>query len=158
MGIRDLMLPPRPNLIFTPLHSSPAPTSLSKSAILILPPPKAVDPAANFAAAEAHIRKAAAAGCHLAVLPEYHLTSWVPEDPGFIAACAASEAYLEDYRALARELDISIVPGTICEAHPATEHAPPEPAGEGEARELLRGKELRNSRSPCLSASFGALL
>lgn len=81
------------------------------------------------------------------MLPEYHLTSWKPELPGFVAACAESEKYLERYRALARELNISIVPGTICEAHPATEHAPEPAEGEAgeEARRLLGGKELRNS-------------
>lgn len=121
---------------------------------LIQMQPKPVDPAANFAAAEGHIRRAAAAGCHLAVLPEYHLTSWVPEDPGFVAACAASERYLPRYQALARELAINIVPGTICEAHPATEHTP-DPADE-RAREALAGKELRNM-TYFIAATTGAL-
>lgn len=114
-----------------------------------------MDPAANFAAAEAAIRKAAAAGCHLAVLPEYHLTSWVPEHPDFIASCARSEAFLPRYQVLARELDISIVPGTICEAHhhAATVHAPPNDAlptndrkeeEEEEEGGQKKKKELRN--------------
>ena len=66
--------------------------------------PQPLDTAANFAKAEEEIRKAAAAGCHVAILPEYHLTSWVPEHPDFLAASAASEAYLPRYQALAREL------------------------------------------------------
>lgn len=57
----------------------------------------------------------------------------MPQDPGFVASSADSEAYLPRYQALARELNISIVPGTICTAHPAGPHAP----NEGE-------KELRN--------------
>ncbi|ROV96013.1 hypothetical protein VMCG_08003 [Cytospora schulzeri] len=109
---------------------------------LIQMQPKPVDPAANFAKAESEIRKAAANGCHVAILPEYHLTSWVPQHPDFITACADSEAYLPRYQALARELDISIVPGTICESHPATEHAP-EPEDD-KVRQALGGKELRN--------------
>lgn len=82
--------------------------------------PIPVDPAANFALAEANIRRAAAQGCHLAVLPEYHLTSWVPEDANFIAASRDSVAYLARYQALARDLNINIVPGTICEVHPSS--------------------------------------
>lgn len=79
------------------------------------------------------------------MLPEYHLTSWVPAHPDFIAACAASEAYLPQYQALARECNISIVPGTLCEAHPVTQHTPA-PTGDNEAAKKLyeQGKELRN--------------
>ncbi|KAI1843747.1 hypothetical protein JX266_010006 [Neoarthrinium moseri] len=77
--------------------------------------PKAVDPAANFAKAEGFIRDAAAKGAHLAVLPEYHLTSWVPDDPGFKASCADWKHYLAKYQNLAKELSICIVPGTIVE-------------------------------------------
>lgn len=110
---------------------------------LIQMQPKPVDPAANFAKAESEIRKAAANGCHVAVLPEYHLTSWVPDHPDFIAACAESEAYLPRYQALARELNISIVPGTICESHPASAHAPPPPPTPIPTAQDGR-KELRN--------------
>lgn len=53
----------------------------------------------------------------MAVLPEYHLTSWVPEDPAFGPSCAESPAYLKKYQELARELNICIVPGTILETH-----------------------------------------
>jgi len=69
----------------------------------------------NYARAEACIRDGAAKGCVLAVLPEYHLTSWVPDSPGFRSACAESAPYLKKYQALARELSICIVPGTIIE-------------------------------------------
>ncbi|TFB00811.1 Omega-amidase NIT2 [Trichoderma ghanense] len=69
----------------------------------------------NFDRAASEIRSAAAQGSHLVVLPEYHLTSWVPEDPTFAEACAASAKYLRRYQELARELNIHIVPGTIVE-------------------------------------------
>lgn len=51
----------------------------------------------------------------MAVLPEYHLTSWVPDEPGFRELCADSAAYLKRYQELAKELNICIVPGTIIE-------------------------------------------
>ncbi|KUI73260.1 Nitrilase [Cytospora mali] len=122
---------------------------------LIQMQPKPVDPAANYAKAESEIRKAAANGCHVAILPEYHLTSWDPQHPDFITACVDSQAYLARYQALARDLDISIVPGTICESHPATEHAPAPPAG-ASAPEALRGRELRNM-AHFVSAGTGEL-
>lgn len=79
--------------------------------------PKDASPENNFAKAESYIRRAASQGAHLAVLPEYHLTSWCPSHPEFISSCASSATYLSRYRALARELNISICPGTICEVH-----------------------------------------
>ncbi|WYZ35581.1 hypothetical protein EsH8_X_000228 [Colletotrichum jinshuiense] len=88
--------------------------------------PKVVAPEENFAKAESYIRSAAAQGCSLAVLPEYHLTSWIPDHPEFVPSCIKSGAYLEKYRALARELGVSIVPGTIVE-----------PSGEGDDLDLL---------------------
>ncbi|KAH0496014.1 hypothetical protein TgHK011_009535 [Trichoderma gracile] len=69
----------------------------------------------NFKRAASEIRSAAAQGNHLVVLPEYHLTSWVPEDPTFAEACAASATYLHQYQELARVLNIHIVPGTVVE-------------------------------------------
>lgn len=72
----------------------------------------------NFATAKHYIQKAASDGAQLAVLPEYHLTSWVPDHPDFITATEESMTYLPRYQTLARELNISIVPGTICEVHP----------------------------------------
>ncbi|KAL6365960.1 hypothetical protein LRP88_00543 [Fusarium phalaenopsidis] len=79
--------------------------------------PKAASVAENFAIAESFLRSAAVNGCHLAVLPEFHLTAWEPEHPEFFAATRKLKAYLARYQAFARELDINIVPGTICEAY-----------------------------------------
>lgn len=75
-----------------------------------------MDPESNFLTAKKHITDAASAGANLAVLPEFHLTSWQPHRAGFTDACDASTAYLPRYQALARELSINIVPGTICES------------------------------------------
>ncbi|KAF2199252.1 carbon-nitrogen hydrolase [Delitschia confertaspora ATCC 74209] len=71
----------------------------------------------NFAKAATFIRSAATQGAQLAVLPEYHLTNWVPKDPGFIGLCEQWETWLEKYKSLARECGICIVPGTIVEFH-----------------------------------------
>ncbi|ORY61382.1 putative hydrolase, carbon-nitrogen family [Pseudomassariella vexata] len=84
---------------------------------LIQTHPKPVAPTENFAKASAFIKDAASKGCKLAVLPEYHLTSWIPEDPSFKESCADSADYLVKYQELARELNICIVPGTIVEIH-----------------------------------------
>ncbi|KHN99098.1 Nitrilase/cyanide hydratase and apolipoprotein N-acyltransferase [Metarhizium album ARSEF 1941] len=73
-------------------------------------------PAANFARAEAYIRDAASQGANIAVLPEYHLASWVPDAAAAFASTAAQSApCLDKYRALARELGVAIVPGTLLE-------------------------------------------
>ncbi|KAI0536403.1 carbon-nitrogen hydrolase [Xylaria digitata] len=77
--------------------------------------PKPLSPAHNYEKAASFIRDAATKGCHLAVLPEYHLSSWVPDEPGFKDSCTDSLIYLKRYQALAKELDICIVPGTIIE-------------------------------------------
>ncbi|CZT07561.1 related to NIT3 Nitrilase [Rhynchosporium agropyri] len=79
--------------------------------------PKPLDIERNHASAISYIRQAAAKSCHLAVLPEYHLTSWVPDSPDFIPLCARYQKYLDAYCALASELEICIVPGTIVEKH-----------------------------------------
>ncbi|KAI2628183.1 carbon-nitrogen hydrolase [Xylaria nigripes] len=78
--------------------------------------PKPLSPAHNFEKATNFIRDAAAKGCHLAMLPEYHLTSWLPDQPGFKDSCVESAKYLQKYQRLAKELNICIVPGTIVEA------------------------------------------
>lgn len=70
----------------------------------------------NYNKASNFMRSAAQQGAQLAVLPEYHLTNWVPDDPGFFDACLQWKTYLDRYRALAKELKICIVPGTIVEA------------------------------------------
>lgn len=67
----------------------------------------------NFSKATTFIRSAAAEGAALAVLPEYHLTSWDPDSDGFLELCDQWETYLKKYQALARELRICIAPGTI---------------------------------------------
>ena len=72
---------------------------------------------ANFNRSADFIRKAASQGAQLAVLPEYHLTNWLPKDPKFASLCGSWQFYLDKYRALAKELDICIVPGTIVELH-----------------------------------------
>ncbi|KAJ4171161.1 hypothetical protein NW754_007307 [Fusarium falciforme] len=79
------------------------------------PKPIVVDD--NFAKAEGHLREAAAKGCDIAILPEFHLTSWAPEHADFVSASKKSVGCLVKYQDLARELNINIVPGTICEAH-----------------------------------------
>jgi predicted amidohydrolase len=103
----------------------------------------------NFNKAANFIRSAAAQGAELTVLPEYHLTNWMPKDPGFIGLCDQWETYLQKYRDLARECRIctsffniwasswelavkgrsasaydttGIVPGTIVETHKENEH------------------------------------
>jgi predicted amidohydrolase len=76
----------------------------------------------NFKKAENFIRSAAIQGAELAVLPEYHLTSWVPQEPGFKEACGHWKKYLDKYCALARECEIAIVPGTIVELHTDDTH------------------------------------
>jgi predicted amidohydrolase len=74
-----------------------------------------LDMKGNFQRSSSYIRSAASQGAKLAVLPEYHLTSWCPEKPGFSLCCLREqwEGYLEKYQALAREEKICIVPGTI---------------------------------------------
>ncbi|KAJ5621047.1 hypothetical protein N7510_005031 [Penicillium lagena] len=64
-----------------------------------------------------YIRQAALQGAELAVLPEYHLSGWVPDDPLWALQAAESAKYLTRYQALAKELNICVVPGTIIEKH-----------------------------------------
>lgn len=65
------------------------------------------------------IRNASKQHAQLAVLPEYHLLNWVPQDPKFKEACSQWETYLNKYIDLAKECNINIVPGTIIELHDA---------------------------------------
>jgi predicted amidohydrolase len=76
---------------------------------------KPLDVADNFSRAAEYIRSAAAQGAVLAVLPEYHLTGWEPDRPGFMDACQLWENYLARYRQMAKALKICIVPGTLVE-------------------------------------------
>ncbi|KAI4930951.1 uncharacterized protein J4E92_004785 [Alternaria infectoria] len=79
--------------------------------------PEPLQPEHNFNKAASFIRSAAAQGAQLAVLPEYHLTSWKPNDPEFLNCIEQCSGYLERYCSLAKECNISIVPGTIVESH-----------------------------------------
>lgn len=47
------------------------------------------------------------------MLPEYHLTNWLPNHPDFPAAVKETKPYLEAYQKLAKECNICIVPGTM---------------------------------------------
>jgi predicted amidohydrolase len=76
----------------------------------------------NFNKAANFVRSAALQGAELAVLPEYHLTGWVPKDPGFVGLCDEWEVYLKKYQDLAKECKICIVPGTIVESHRENEN------------------------------------
>lgn len=71
----------------------------------------------NYSKAASFIRDAAGKGAQLAVLPEYHLTNWLPDDPRGSELYSQWEIYLNKYRALAKEQSICIVPGTIIEKH-----------------------------------------
>lgn len=86
-----------------------------RTPLTYITPWQPVQPARNFERAAALIRQAAAQGAQLAVLPEYHLSGWAPERPGFADTAALAGEYLARYRALARELHVAIVPGTILE-------------------------------------------
>lgn len=91
----------------------------------------------NFERAVGFIRSAAAQGAELAVLPEYHLTNWFPNDPKFAPICADWEYYLKAYQALAKELNICIVPGTIVRTPPEAkvpQTSPPKPIVSKETR------------------------
>lgn len=77
---------------------------------------QSLDPDSNFETAASHIREAASQGASLAVLPEYHLTSWVPNDLLFTKLALTAYSYISKYQDLARELKINIVPGTIVTA------------------------------------------
>ena len=79
--------------------------------------PKPLNPDLNFSKASTFIRSAASQGAKLAVLPEYHLTGWKPESALFAEQASQWEKYLEDYKALAKECKICLVPGTIVERH-----------------------------------------
>ncbi|KAI8937025.1 hypothetical protein NX059_006247 [Plenodomus lindquistii] len=101
---------------FGPVYSKDIMTPIVKVAVIQLYP-KPMSPSHNFNKAANFIRSAASQGAELAVLPEYHLTSWHPKDPEFTNLCDDWEAYLQKYQDLAKECGICIVPGTIVESH-----------------------------------------
>ncbi|MCJ1243244.1 hypothetical protein MMC30_000441 [Trapelia coarctata] len=88
-----------------------------KVAVIQLHPKVPLQLEANYLKAAQFVQRAASLGAQLAVLPEYHLTNWVPEDPKFASLCDQWKVYLGKYRALAKECNICIVPGTIVERH-----------------------------------------
>ncbi|KAB8073775.1 hydrolase, carbon-nitrogen family [Aspergillus leporis] len=76
-------------------------------------------PEENHTKACTLIRKAAAQGAELAVLPEYHLTGFAPSSPLYLHQTNPhiTKKYLQAYQSLAQELNICLVPGTIVEDH-----------------------------------------
>lgn len=128
---------------------------------------QAIDVACNYARAESFIRQAAGQGCELAVLPEYHLTSWVPDHPNFLSACRESVLYLSRYQSLAKELSINIVPGTICKPQPRENLSNGDPdtdvevhnmahfiaAGTGQICGSYQKKNLWHTERPLLTSS-----
>ncbi|KAK5625071.1 hypothetical protein RRF57_000787 [Xylaria bambusicola] len=66
----------------------------------------------NFTEAVAEIRRVAAQGATLVILPGNHLTSWEPDHPDFVTRCWEALDYIPRYQALARELHVRIVLGT----------------------------------------------
>ncbi|TQS31582.1 hypothetical protein Golomagni_08131 [Golovinomyces magnicellulatus] len=75
--------------------------------------PKPLDAETNFANAAEQIRTAAKQGASLAVLPEYHLKGWVPEDPCFALTAQEALEYRKRYQNLAAEVNINICAGTV---------------------------------------------
>ncbi|KAI9793069.1 MAG: hypothetical protein M1816_000967 [Peltula sp. TS41687] len=75
--------------------------------------PRAGDTEGSFNRAAEFIRSSASQGAQLAVLPEYHLTGYAPQDPHFKEAARQWKEYLQRYQDLAKECKINIVPGTL---------------------------------------------
>ncbi|PGH11363.1 hypothetical protein AJ80_07154 [Polytolypa hystricis UAMH7299] len=75
-------------------------------------------PLYNFNATVTHIREAASNNASLAVLPEYHLTGWLPGSTEFASLAATAWQYVIKYQDVAKELNINIVPGTIVTTDP----------------------------------------
>ncbi|KAF4451837.1 hypothetical protein F53441_5156 [Fusarium austroafricanum] len=94
------------------------PPSPSFKVALVQMKPKPLDAEHNFAHAAEQIRLAAAQGSALAVLPEYHLTGWVPEEPSFALTPDDAEIYRKRYQDLAAELHINICAGTVVSQAP----------------------------------------
>ncbi|KAK4493643.1 hypothetical protein PRZ48_014828 [Zasmidium cellare] len=105
--------PARPKLQTRPMDTSHILERSMLKVALIQMRPVPLEPITNFATAAAHIRAAASRGASLAVLPEYHLTGWLPDDARFREIAARSDKFLHQYQRLAEECNIHIVPGTI---------------------------------------------
>ncbi|KAM0244165.1 hypothetical protein ACHAP5_006552 [Fusarium lateritium] len=92
--------------------------SSSFKVALVQMKPKPLDAEHNFAHAAEQIRLAAAQGISLAVLPEYHLTGWVPEEPSFALTPEDAGKYRRRYQDLAAELHVNICTGTFVSQAP----------------------------------------
>ena len=77
-----------------------------------------LDPAQNFDTASKYLREAAEKGASLAILPEYHLSGWEPNDPQFVQIASEAHKYQAAYQDLAKELKINICAGTIVQTAP----------------------------------------
>jgi predicted amidohydrolase len=86
-------------------------STLKVAIIQLYPEPLEID--RNFHKAKSLIQSAASQGAELAVLPEYHLSGWAPDLPGWRELGDRSQEFLDKYCVLAREEKICIVPGTI---------------------------------------------
>ncbi|SPO02690.1 related to NIT3 Nitrilase [Cephalotrichum gorgonifer] len=80
--------------------------------------PKPLSPTYNLSKATRHIEAAASRGAHLAILPEYAVTSWQPSSPNFLSSCESASSALSVFKHLAETHHIAIVPGTIVEKLP----------------------------------------
>ncbi|KAJ5771135.1 uncharacterized protein N7511_003186 [Penicillium nucicola] len=90
-------------------------SSIKVAIIQLHPQPHQTE--SNQARGIAYIRDAARQGANLAVLPEYHLGDFFPENPDFRDQCANWKQYLDVYRDLAKECNICIVPGSAAELY-----------------------------------------
>ncbi|KAJ6107795.1 hypothetical protein N7523_009118 [Penicillium sp. IBT 18751x] len=80
--------------------------------------PKENEIESNHQRALSFIREAAASGAQLAVLPEYHLADFFPSyDLSIRQRCANWKRFLDAYCAIAKELNICVVPGSLGELH-----------------------------------------
>lgn len=87
-----------------------------------------LDPETNFKVAAGHIADAAKEGASLAVLPEYHLSGWVPHDKQFAKIASTTyQTYIPKYQELAKKHKINIVPGTIVTADGSKQNGNSEP-------------------------------
>lgn len=71
----------------------------------------------NFNRSTQYIRKAAQEGADIAVLPENHLADFLEQLQDPQATANESAEYLKRYQALAKELNIGIVPGSLLEPY-----------------------------------------
>ncbi|KXH55570.1 carbon-nitrogen hydrolase [Colletotrichum salicis] len=94
---------------------------------LIQTSPKVLDAEHNFAHASKHIRLAATQGASLAVLPEYHMTGWMPDEPSFALSYEEAQSFQRRYQQLAAQVHINICAGTIVYRAPDDQHTKSKP-------------------------------